>query len=349
MSGGVRFAQVMAGAERGGAESFYDRLVAAFETVEGIEQKAFTRDYPGRSAALRAAGVELSCFRFGGRPDLLDHWRYRRALRAANPDVVLTWMNRASMLTPPGDYKLACRLGHYYDLKYYRHGDFWVGNTRGICDHLVRGGMPAKRVEHIANFIDERPCEAVPRSALNVAAGAPLLVAAGRLHRNKGFDVLLQALARVPDAVLCIAGHGPEEQALRQQCADLGLDSRVRFLGWRDDVNALISTADLFVCSSRHEGLGNIVLEAWFRECPIVATDSQGPAELIENGASGVLTPVDDPQALADAINALLADPAAARRMAAAGAARYHEAFSEAVILGRYADLVRRLAAERGG
>ncbi len=349
MSRDIRLAQVMAGAEHGGAESFYDRLVAAFTGVEGVAQRAYTRDYPGRTAYLETAGVDLAHFRFGGRLDLLDHWRYRRALRAQQPDVVLTWMNRASILTPPGDYRLACRLGHYYDLKYYRHADFWIGNTRGICEHLVRGGMPATRVEYIANFIDERPCLPASRASLDLPDGVPLLVAAGRLHRNKGFDVLLAALARIPEAVLCIAGTGPEEDALREQCRELGLDSRVRFLGWRDDVSSLILAADLFVCSSRHEGLGNIVLEAWYRECPIVAAESQGPLELIEDGSSGVLTAVDDAAALADGIRQVLADPQAARRMAEAGAARYRDEFSQPVILGRYTELFRQLAAERSG
>ncbi len=346
MSDAIRLVQAMAGAEHGGAENFFERLVAGFAAREGFSQKVFTRDYPGRSARLRAAGVDLGFFRFGGKLDLAGHWRYRRALRAAQPEVVMTWMNRASILTPPGDYQLGCRLGHYYDLKYYRHADFWVGNTRGICDHLVRGGMPASRVEFIANFVDEQDYQPVPRSELGVPEGVPLLLAAGRLHRNKGFDVLLDALARVPDAVLCIAGVGPEEAALKAQCEQLGLHERVRFLGWRDDVNALMLSADQFVCSSRHEGLGNIVLEAWFRNCPIVAARSQGPEELIEDGVSGVLTAVEDADALAAGIRQLLDDPAAATAMAGAGARAYQADFSNAVIMGRYAELFRQRAAE---
>ncbi|MFV8819563.1 glycosyltransferase [Haliea sp. E17] len=349
MSSDIRVAQVMAGAEHGGAESFYTRLVAGFEQVAGIDQVAFTRDYPARSAQLRAAGVDLRSFRFGGRLDVLDHWRYRRALQASAPDVVLTWMNRASILTPRGDYRLACRLGHYYDLKYYRHADFWIGNTQGICDHLVRGGMPAARVQCIPNFVDETLRAPVPRSELGVAEGVPLLLAAGRLHRNKGFDVLLDALAQVPDAVLCLAGVGPEDAALREQAGALGIGERVRFLGWRDDVGALMHSADLFVCSSRHEGLGNIILEAWFRQCPVVATRSQGPEELIDDGQSGLLTPIDDAPALAAAIRQSLADPAAARTMAGSGARCYREQFAESVILARYAELFRKLAAERRG
>ncbi len=335
----------MAGAEHGGAESFYTRLVAGLAGVPGLRQHAFTRNYPVRVQALQQAGVEVSTLRFGGRLDLLDHWQYRRALRAMAPDVVLAWMNRASILTPRGPWTLACRLGHYYDLKYYRHADFWIGNTRGICDHLIRGGMPAAQVECIPNFVDERELQAVPRAQLDVPDSVPLLLSAGRLHTNKAFDVLLDALAEVPDAVLCLAGTGPEEHALRAQCSALGLDARVRFLGWRDDVGALMHSADLFVCPSRHEGLGNIVLEAWFRGCPVVATRSQGPAELIEDGISGLLTPIDDAPALAAAIRAALLDVDARSSMAAAGRQCYRDHYSSEVILARYAELCQRLAA----
>ncbi len=344
----IAVAQVMAGAEHGGAEGFYTRLVCAMAGEPGIAQRAFARPWAGRLETLRAAGVDVVENRFGGRLDLFGHARYRRELRSMAPDVVLTWMNRASMLTPRGDYSLACRLGHYYDLKYYRHADYWIGNTRGICDHLVRGGMPAAQVECIPNFVDESPVAAVPRADLGVAEDVPLLLSAGRLHRNKAFDVLLAALAEVPDAVLCLAGTGPEEDALRAQCAALGLRERVRFLGWREDVGALMRGADLFVCPSRHEGLGNIVLEAWFRGCPVVATRSQGPAELIEDSVSGLLTPVDDAPALAAAIRAALGDRQACAGLAEAGARRYREHYSQGVITGRYAELFRRLAARAG-
>ncbi|MFV0277825.1 MAG: glycosyltransferase, partial [Parahaliea sp.] len=275
MSDAITVVQALAGASYGGAENFYTRLVCALARDERLAQHAFTRHNPGREAQLAAAGVPVQTFRFGGRLSLAGHWCYRRALRQLAPEVVLTYMNRASQSTPAGAYQLVCRLGHYYDLKYYRHADHWIGITRGLCDHLVRGGMPAQRVHRIPNFADETEPEPVSRASLATPEDVPLLLTAGRCHRNKAFDILLEAMAQVPDAWLWVAGDGPERAALERLAQELGLGERVRFLGWRDDVDALMRSADLFVCPSRHEGLGSIVLEAWYHGCPIIATRSQ--------------------------------------------------------------------------
>jgi glycosyltransferase involved in cell wall biosynthesis len=340
----LRVVHALAGAGFGGAENFYTRLVCALAGEPDMAQAAFTRPNDWRLGQLRAAGVPVHAFRFGGRLDLVDHLVYRRALRRHAPDVVLTYMNRASLLTPRGEYTLACRLGHYYDLKYYRHADYWVGNTRGICDYLVRGGMPAGRVEHIPNFADETPVEAVSRDSFDTPAGTPVLLSAGRLHVNKAFDILLRALVQVPGAWLWLAGEGPERQALEALCAELGLQERVQFLGWRNDVGALMRAADLFVCPSRHEGLGSIVLESWLHRCPIVATASQGPAELISDGETGLLTPIDDVARLAGAINSLLADPAMSARLVANARQCYDTHYAKRVIVARYAGFFRQIA-----
>ena len=338
-----RVAQVLAGAERGGAENFFVRLVKGLQATGKVSQQAFIRAHQHRIDALESGGVPAQGFRFGGQLNLLDRMRYQRALRQFHPDIVMTWMNRASIATPPGDYTLISRLGHYYNLKYYRHADYWVGISKGICDHLIQGGMPADRVFYIPNFADETPVEPLPRDSFETPAGRPLILAAGRLHENKGFDILLQALKKVPDAMLWLAGSGPEEQALKQQCHELGLDDRVRFLGWRNDVTTLMKTADLFVCPSRHEGLGSIVMESWAHKCPIIATNSQGPGELIDSGETGVITPVDKPEPLADAIRELLDNPTEAGRLAHNASQHYWQNFSESVIVGQYLDLYQSI------
>lgn len=92
--------------------------------------------------------------------------------------------------------------------------------------------MPADKVVHIPNFADETKVEPMLRKNFNSPEDRPLLLTAGRLHVNKGFDILLEALAHIPDAVLWFAGSGPEEKNLKQRrCYDLELDDRVRFLG----------------------------------------------------------------------------------------------------------------------
>lgn len=335
----LKIAQCLAGAERGGAEMFYARLVCALAENDHLQQRAFTRDNRQRIAALAAAGVPVSTFRFGSQLNFLDNWRYRHALRDFAPDIVLTYMNRASKLTPPGDYQLVCRLGHYYNLKYYRHADYWVGISQGICDHMIAGGMPADRVFLIQNFADETPAVPLPRDSFNTPTDKPLLIAAGRLHVNKGFDILLRALAGIPDACLWLAGSGPEEASLKSLATELKLTDRVRFLGWREDVTSLMVTGDIFVCPSRHEGLGSIVVESWAHDCPIVATNSQGPGELIENGTTGLLSEVDNVEALRSNIIATINDSSLRQKLADNAKQLYKQKFSRQVIANQYCDL----------
>ncbi len=344
MSKPITVVQSLASAERGGAESFYTRLVCELVNYPEIEQHAFTRPWPDRVAQLLEAGLPVQTFKFGGPLAWRDRQKYRQALKDLKPDIVLTYMSRATFSTPPGDYKLAARLGHYYNLKYYRHCDYWIGISKGICKHLIDGGMPADRVFHIPNFVNETVAEPLPRASYDTPAGVPLLFACGRLHTNKAFDILLEALVDVPDAVLWLAGEGPEQKALEAQCRKLKLQDRVRFLGWRNDINSLMRTADIFVCPSRHEGLGSIVGESWFNECPIVAADSQGPGELIDNEVTGLVTPIDEPKPMADAINRLLGDAALSKSLAERAKRHYHEFYSQDIIVKRYVDFFKQIA-----
>ena len=340
----MKVAQVLAGAYQGGAENFFVRLVAGLNERPELSQKAFIRNHDHRVQALRAAGVDTEGFRFGGKLDLPGHWAYQRALKKFSPDIVMTWMGRASSTTPASDkYILINRLGHYYKLKYYSHADYWVGISRGICQHMIDGGFPRERVFYIPNFADETPVDPIPRDSFATPADKPLILAAGRLHVNKGFDVLLHALQSIPDATLWLAGSGPEEQNLKALRDKLELQDRVRFLGWRNDVTTLMRTADVFVCPSRHEGLGSIVMESWAHECPIVATDSQGPGEVIENGVSGLVTPIDDAAELAKAVNAVLNSPDLRQELVAGARKVYREGFCKAHIVNEYVSLYEKL------
>ena len=343
----IKVAQVLAGAAQGGAENFYVRLTKGLQKSGEIEQQAFLRHHQHRLDALSTEGIPVQGFRFGSSFHFVDHRRYLQALKGYDPDIVMTWMNRASGSTPKGYYKLICRLGHYYDLKYYRHADFWVGISKGICDHLIRGGMPSEKVFYIPNFADETPVDPLPRGSFDTPIDQPLILAAGRLHVNKGFDILLQSLKQVPDAILWLAGSGPEEKALKKLCSDLGLNERVRFLGWRNDVTALMRTVDLFVCPSRHEGLGSIVIESWAHDCPIVATNSQGPGELIDDGLTGLVTPIDEVEPLALAVQTVLDDRSFAAHLKANANKLYWEKFCQRVIVEQYENLYSTVLGHR--
>jgi glycosyltransferase involved in cell wall biosynthesis len=332
----MRIAHIMAGAPIGGAELFFERLCIAQHSAGEAVLPIIRRD-PARAARLAAAGLAPAQLRFGGALDPFTGPQLGRLLRAHAPAVAVAWMGRAASHTPRGPWTLVGRLGGYYDLKRFRHCAHLAANTQHIAAWIVGQGIPPGRVHHVPNFVpDLHGAAPAGRAAIGVPATAPLLLALGRLHPVKGFDVLIRALATLPAAHAVIAGEGLERARLTRLAAELGLADRVHLPGWRTDIANLLAAADVFVCPSRHEPLGNAVLEAWSASRPVIATAAQGPAALIRHGETGLLSPIDQPEPLADAIRACLADPAYAAALAQAGRARYLAAFAEPAVVAQW-------------
>ena len=347
----MRILQAMAGGEQGGAEEFFLRLCQSFAD-RGVQQRALVRPHAGREAALRDTGVESATTAFGGLLDLISARRFQREIDCFMPDVVLTWMSRASRFCPARrrartPFVQIGRLGGYYDLKYYRNCDHLIGNTADIVRYVTEQGWPAERVHYLPNFVSEGTAPPAERGKLGLPDAGPLLLALGRLHANKAFDVLIRALTQLPDAVLCIAGSGPLEHDLRRQAAALGIADRIAFPGWQADVAPLFAAADIYVCPSRIEPLGNVVIEAWAHRVPVVAAAATGPEALIEDGESGLLAPVDDADALAGAVQRFFDDRDLADRCVTAGLAVYETRFTETVVTDQYLDLFQRLVARK--
>ena len=331
----MRVMQVMAGAAHGGAEAFFTRLAPALDRA-GVAQRIVIRRHGERAAMLRAAGLTPLEFAFGGPLDIVTGHRLNRAIARFQPDIVLSWMNRATQFCPIGKHILAARLGGYYNLANYRRCDHLIGNTRDICDHIVDAGWPRNRVWYLPNFVDAATAAPEARADLETPVDAPLLLALGRLHENKAFDVLLDAIAQSPGAYLWLAGAGSLRRPLQAQAARLGIQDRVRFLGWRADTASLYAACDAVICSSRHEPLGNVVIEAWAHDRPVIATRSQGPAALIEDEISGVLTPLDDADALAAAIRRVTGARELSRALVRGGRTAYEAGFTEEIVVSRY-------------
>jgi glycosyltransferase involved in cell wall biosynthesis len=333
----------MAGARVGGAEAFFTRLAIALQR-SGQEQRVAVRDYPERVEKLRQAGIETQTLPFGGLFDFSTRRGLRRAISEYNPRVVLSWMSRATSLCPRGDFVHVARLGGYYDLKHYRACDHLVANTRGIVAYILAENWPKDRVHYLPNFPATERGQAVSRASLNTPDGATLVLALGRLHRAKGFDVLIEAIARAPGTYLWLAGEGPESAALKQKAGALGISDRVRFLGWREDAPDLLAACDMLAVPSRVEPLGNTIIEAWAAEKPVISADSAGPGELITSGENGLLVPVENADDLARAIAQLAGDKNLRARLAQAGFARYRAAFDESAVVAAYRNFFDRIA-----
>jgi glycosyltransferase involved in cell wall biosynthesis len=328
----------MAGAAHGGAEGFFERLVVA-QHGAGMSVLAAIRADAARAARLVAGGVAPVELRFGGPFDLLSGRRLRAALDSFRPDVVVAWMSRGARFAGAASrarpWTLVGRLGGQYDLRYYKRCDILVGNTRGLRDWIAAQGWPRERLKHLPNFADDL-AGAAP-AALPVPAGAPVLLAMGRLHGNKDFPTLLRAIARLPESVhLALAGEGPERTALETLARDLAIAPRVAFLGWRQDIGALLAACTMLVVPSRIEPLGNVVLEGFSAARPVVATAADGPRELIEPGRNGIVVPIGDHAALAGAIMDLLDNSERAAAIARAGRATFEAEFARAPVLAAW-------------
>lgn len=147
----------------------------------------------------------------------------------------------------------------------------------------------------------------------------PVFISVGRLAPPKDFQTLLSALQYLPTGRLLVVGDGPDRPQVEIWVRSAGLNDRVTLLGEREDVPALLTSADIFLLSSRKEGLPRAVIEAMMAGLPIVATNVGGLPELVEHQQTGLLVPPGDPQALAQAVKILIDNPALAKQMGAAG------------------------------
>jgi len=230
--------------------------------------------------------------------------------------------------------------------------------SREVAESSVALGVPRGRITVIENGVDvARFASPDPHAVLAGLparpAGVPLVGSVACLAPRKDLGTLLEALARLAasgtDFRCALAGEGPDRAMLEARAASPDLAGRVTFLGERGDVDRLLPAFDVFVLSSREEGIPNALLEAMAAGRPCVATRVGGNAEVLEDGRTGWLVPPQDPAALAAALGEALRDRAeAGRRGAAARAAMVAERSIEAMVRRHEAFYERALGLEPG-
>jgi glycosyltransferase involved in cell wall biosynthesis len=190
--------------------------------------------------------------------------------------------------------------------------------------------------------------EPVSRAALGLNEEALVLGTVARFDQIKALDVLLRAYARVlerlPESRLLIVGNGPEGGSLRALAGSLALNDRVIFAGSIPRAARCLPAMDVYVSASRREGLPLAVLEAMACGLAVVATRVPGHVDAVEHGVTGVLVPPDAPEALGDAVVALLRDGARRRAMGRAGRERVERCFAVGPMVRRVAALYREAA-----
>jgi glycosyltransferase involved in cell wall biosynthesis len=243
-------------------------------------------------------------------------------------------------LEPRADYRRWLRWSSAFT-------DAFVVVGRSLQDYYRTGvRVSQRRLRVIPNGIDTglyRPARDMTavRRVLGLPVDAFLIGTAGRFFPEKDYGTLIRAVGalahRRPDIRLAMVGDGPERSALEALATSQGISDRVHFLGWRTDLPSILPALDVFVLSSRSEGLPLVALEALACEVPVVSTPVGDMPEVLADGQGGSLFPVADWAALAQAL-ALLADAGARRRaLGTAGRQRIVARYSREAMVNGYA------------
>jgi len=300
-------------------------------------------EFLSREADPNALRVEAP---FAGEFDLWTAAKLARAIRAYGVDIVHAHTSHAHTqaclaraLARRGRVVVSRRVDfvprpHALNRWKYRKPDRVVAISACIADVLRGFGLEPPQLAVVHSAIDPTRLDVPPlsRDELGVPAGVPLLGNVAALVGHKDHATLVAAmphvLRRLPELRLVVAGEGELRPAIEAQIAGLGVGHAVTLLGYRRDVPRLLRTFDAFVLSSKQEGLGTSVLDAMACALPVAATAGGGIPEMVVHEECGLLSPPQDPEALARSIVRLFEDPALARRLGENARARVLDGFT---------------------
>ncbi len=364
----IRLLYVITSTTIGGAEKTLARIATrvdrrGFEVAGVVSLKP-----PGFYAdKLAEAGIPVETLEMPQIPRPSDLGRLRAAIRRFSPDIVHAFLYRAIQFcrlaklagepmtlisSPRVVYRTRPAPLLWLDRQLMEADDLLIAESVATQRFFVRHqGYEPSRISIIHNGIEPSELVAPPearearRLELGVRPGELLVGTVGRLDPQKGQDVLLKALAMLPERFKgLVIGDGPDRERLEERRRTLGLSRRCLLLGESRDVAGWLAALDVFVLPSYWEGIPNAALEALASGLPVAASAVDGVLEVVEDGRTGLLFPPGDPQALAAALTRLAGDPALRARLAEDGRRHVLERFTLDRMIRSYEDAYRRLA-----
>ncbi len=236
----------------------------------------------------------------------------------------------------------------------YPKADIIISPSKGIAEDLILSyGISKEKIRTAHNPVDLNTIHERAKESLNhpwYKNGEDIIIAVGRLGKEKGFDYLIKAISFLSkngiDFKLIIIGEGNERKSLQSLAGELNLENRIDFAGFQENPYKYLSRSKIFVLSSIYEGFPNVLLEALSLGVPSIATRCPtGPEEIITDGVDGILVPPANEKALAEAIKRVLLDEALRKRLSESGRKRAEE-FRVEKIVKQFEDVIEAVCAE---
>ena len=248
-------------------------------------------------------------------------------------------MNRASKILPKSKGWINIgRMGGYYKIKNYVNCDFLITNTNDLKSFVIESGWDSKKVEFIPNFVTSNNKTLKTRQT-----SSKIILCLARFHRNKGIDILLKAMTYLDGYNLRIVGEGKEKAYYDQIVKKHGLEKKVFFYKWTNNISEFLNLADILVCPSRHEPFGNVVVDGWAHKVPVIASDTGGPGALIRNKINGLKFQNEDFFDLIEKIKFIDSQKTLVKKIVNNGYKEYKSNFSEDLIINKYINFFEKI------
>jgi len=307
------------------------------------------------------AGLEVLPLPFHGDFDPSLTWMLRRFLRHETIDVLVCNFNRDSRVAGlAGRLARTSAIFASHALDSINQKRRYTLPIRWLTDGVITNAESIRRayvedyglrsdIVTVVHYGIDPPLSIVPTQFPEAQTGRQVILSAGRLSEQKGFDVLIEAASQLHkrrnDFVVLIAGDGNLEHRIRTQMAEFGLEQIVHLIGFQSPLRSASAGASVFALASRYEGMPTVLLEAMSVGTPVVATAVNGVPELIPDERFGLLVPPDDAAALAAALERFLDDASLARSVADAARDRVLQEFTVDGMVDRVESLFARAVA----
>jgi glycosyltransferase involved in cell wall biosynthesis len=342
----MKITQIMLASGFGGAERYFTDLSVALAGRNHKVQVICNEHFQALEKFGYVPGITVKSLNVMGWWDPVASYRIKHAIREYSPDVVHAHLSRAAHIAGRAirdlNIPLVVKTHNYVNMKYFRNVNCFIATTADQQRYLLEHNVSEEKIVVIPNF-SLLPCveTAKPRISDHVT-----FVSYGRMVRKKGFDILLRSFQKLCDsginARLKLGGEGPERDFLQKLAKKLGIEDRVIFYGWINDVGEFLADTDIFVLPSTDEPFGIVILEAMSHGIPIITTSTRGPSEILNNDLAYFVRAGDD-LALSEMMRYVTVNREDAMLKAQRSLERYKKEYSGEIVIPRIEEVYGRL------